>query len=210
MLNRKAIHIAVGAAAALVLATVGYFAYAGAQKRAQQRHVAQLVGDTSDKLREALTKRASREIVEAIDANAQAVKAPRERLLADTAEQYIVASREIVRRRIDGDRLLRQAAAGRRALEGHMAHSSRRSDAWFKEALALKRKVEADHSDLQATMKAFDDLLFDLPDTGKRLAPRIGAEPLLEAKVINEARKQGQSELAQAVRELERMRRLTP
>lgn len=202
--------IAVVAAAVLVLGGLAYFAWTGAQKRAQQRHVTALVAASTGKLKEALTKRATKEIVDAIDADAQALKAPRDPLLASSAEQYIVASREIVRRRADADRLLRQAASSRRALEVHMTRGFRRSEGWFKEALELKTRVEVDHSDLSSAFKAFDDLLFDMTEMNKGLAPRIGEEPLLDRASINNARKQGQAEAANATRELERVRRLTP
>jgi len=202
--------LAVGVAAALVVGGLGYFAWAGAQKRAQQRQVTALVADATGKLKEALGRRATRELVDAIDADARAVKAPRDPLLASSAEQYIVASREIVRRRSDADRLLRQAASSRRALEVHMTRGSRRSEGWFKEALELKTRVEIDHSDLSSAFKAYDDLLFDMSEMSKGLAPRIGEAPLLDRASINTARKQGQAEAANATRELERVRRLTP
>jgi hypothetical protein len=202
--------VVVGVAAALVVGGLGYYAWSGAQKRAQQRHVSALVADSTDKLKEALTKRATREIVDGIDADARALKAPRDPLLASTAEQYIVSSREIVRRRADADRLLRQAAGSRRALEVHMTRSRRGDSAWFKEALELKKRVEADHSDLANVFKAYDDMLFDMSEIGKGLAPRIGADGLLDAKFILDVRKQGQAEAANAMRELERVRRLTP
>jgi hypothetical protein len=200
--------VVVGVAAALVVGAIGYFAWAGAQKRAQQRHVGVLVADSSQKLREAVTKRATSEIVEGIDADARSLKAPRDPMLASTAEQYIVASREIARRRMEADRLLRQAASSRRALDVHMR--SGRGPAWIKEALALKRKVEADHAELAHVLKAYDDMLFDMTELNKALAPRIGAEPLLDTQLIGEARKQGQADAANALRELERVRRLTP
>ena len=202
--------VAVGVAAALVVGALGWFAWAGAQKKAQQRQVTALVADSTQKAREGITKRATQEIVDAIDADAKALKAPRDPLLASTAEQYIVTAREAVRRRADADRLLRQAAGARRALEVHMTRGSRRSEGWFQEALELKKRVENDHSDLAAVFKAYDDLLFDMTEMSKGLAPRIGDEPLLEARLIGEARKQGQAEAANAARELERVRRLTP
>ena len=49
-----------------------------------------------------------------------------------------------------------------------------------------------------------------MSEMNKGLAPRIGEEPLLDRASINNARKQGQAEAANATRELERVRRLTP
>jgi hypothetical protein len=202
--------LAVGVAAALVVGGLGYVAWSGAQKRAQLRHLGALVADSTDKLKEALTKRATPEILEGIDADARALKAPRDPLLASSAEQYIVSSREIVRRRADADRLLRQAAASRRALEVHMTRGRRGDGGWFREALELKKRVEADHADLASVLKAYDEMLFDMGEIGKGLAPRIGADGLLDGRFILDVRKQGQAEAANAMRELERVRRLTP
>ncbi len=200
--------IAVGVAAALVVGAIGYFAWAGAQKRAQTRHVAALVADSSDKLREGIGKRATKELIEGIDADAKALHAPRDALLASTAEQYIVSSREIVRRRMEADRLLREAASSRRALEVHMR--SGRGQAWIKEALVLKKKVESDHNELATVLTAYDTLLFDMTDLNKGLSPRIGDEPLIDSKSLLAARVQAKAEAANAQRELERVRNLTP
>ena len=206
---KRNVGLIAGLIAAVALAVIGYSTYAAVQKRAQQRQVAALVGDTTEKLRQALAAKPAPELVAAIDANLRATRAPRDPALADAAEQYITSAREIARRRVESGRLEPLAAASRRALEGHMS-AGRRSDAWFKEAIALKKRVENEHADLAATLKALDQILFTLPDVERRLAPRISAELLLEAKAIDAARSQAQAEVARVAQDLERMRRLTP
>src|SRR2546428_565349 len=175
---------AAGLIAVLALAVGGYLAYAAAQKRVQQRQVAEMVRDTTEKLRQALAPKPASELVAAIDANLKAARAPRDPGLADAAEHYILGAREIARRRVETERLARQAASSRQALAGHMARAARRSDGWMRDALALKKRVETDYFDLGVTLKATDDLLFKLQDSEKRLQPPVGTDSPLEAAVV--------------------------
>src|SRR5437867_4659156 len=119
--------IVVAVLALVVLGIGGQWAYTKSQKRSQQHKVAELVRDTTEQLREALAPRPSAVIVARIDANLQAARAPRDPQLAEAAELYIIGAREIAKRRIDAERLSRQAAASRQALAGHMARAARRN-----------------------------------------------------------------------------------
>ena len=188
----------------------GYLSYAAAQKRAQQRQVAETVRDTTEKLRQALAQKPAPELVDAIDANLKAARAPRDPNLADAAERYIIGAREIARRRVDAERFARQAAASRSALAGHMARAAHRNDGWMRDAIALKKRVETDYFDLGVTLKAMDDLLFKLTDSKNRLEPRVGGDSLLEAAVVASARKQAQDEAQRATAELNQLRRIGP
>ena len=58
----------------------------------QQKEVAALIGDSTQRLREALTAKASPDVVGALDANLQATKAPRLPQLEGAAENYIVGA----------------------------------------------------------------------------------------------------------------------
>jgi len=200
----------IGLVAAVALALVGYLTYAAAQKRAQQRQVAETVRDTTEKLRQALAQKSAPELVDAIDANLKAARAPRDPNLADAAERYIIGAREIARRRVDAERFARQAATSRSALAGHMARAAHRNDGWMRDAIALKKRVETDYFDLGVTLKAMDDLLIKLTDTENRLAPRVGGDALLEAAVVASARKQAQEEAQRATAELNQLRRIGP
>jgi hypothetical protein len=199
-----------GIIALAVAAVVGYMAYGAAQKRAQQREVTQLVRDSTERLRQALGPNASPELVSTLDTNLRSVKAPRDPALADAAEQYITGAREIARRRVAVAELERKAAASRAALAGHMAHASRRNDAWLRDAVALKKQVESQHYELNLTLKALDELLFTLPESEKPLAPRVGTDALLETGFADSARKQVQAETQRAAEELGRVRNIVP
>jgi hypothetical protein len=206
---KRNLGIVLGLLALIVAIGVGYVLYGAAQKRAQQRQVVHLVADSTEKLREALTAKADAALVGAIDANLKATRAPRDPQLADAAEQYITSAREIAKRRVEVERLTRQAAASRAALAGHMSHAaSRRNDSWMRDALALKKRVENDHFELGITLKALDQLLWTLPDAEKRLEPRIGASLLLEPALADTARRQAQAEAKRATEELDRARNI--
>jgi len=200
--------VAGAAILAMVVAGLAYLAYGAAQKRSQQRHVKELVVDTTDKLRQVLVAKSAPDLVAPLDANLKAAKAPRDPKLADAAEHYILGAREIARRRTDVERLSRQAIASRQALASHMAHSGGRGTAWVNQAVVLKKRVEDDHFNLGLALKAMDELLFSLPDAEQRLAPHVGREVLIEASLRDSARKQTQDELRRANDDLERARRL--
>jgi hypothetical protein len=199
-----------GVIAALVLVLIGYLMYGAAQKRAQQRQVAEMVRDTTGMLRQGLAQRPAPALVAAIDANLKGARASRDPAFADAAEHYILGAREIVRRRVEAERLERQAAASRQVLAGHMARAAQRNDGWMRDALALKKRVESDYFELGITLKAIDDLLFKLPDAERRLEPRVGSDSLIEASLIASARKQAQDEARRATDELNQLRRIGP
>ena len=207
--NRTTVGIVgiVALAAAGVLGQAGYVVY---QKRAQQKQVAALVGDSTEKLRQALGAKVTPELVSALDANLQATKAPRLPELADAAEHYIIGAREIARRRVVATDLERRASASRAALAGHMARASHRNSAWVRDALSLKQRMEREHYDLGLALKALDDLLYQFPESEKRLAPHVGQALLLDLKVADAARRQAQVDAQRANDEITRVRRLVP
>ena len=200
--------VAVGAVALIIVAGLGYLAYAAAQKKSQQRHVKEVVVDTTGKLRAVLAAKAAPDMVEALEGNLNAAKAPRDPRLADAAELYIINAREIARRRALVERLTRQAAASRQTLATHMAHSARHGTAWMNEAIALKKKVEDDHFNLNLELKALDELLATLPEAEERLSPLVGQDSLIEDNLRVSARRQAQEELRRANDELAGLRRI--
>ena len=200
--------IIAGVIAALVVAGLGFIAWGAAQKKSQQRHVKEVVIDTTQRLRQVLTAKASADAVASLDANLKSARAPRDPKLADAAEHYILGAREIARRRVDIERLSRQAMASRQALAAHMAHASNRGQGWMDQAIALKKRVEEDHFNLGLSLKALDELLFGLLDAEQRLAPHVGRDVLIEASLRDTARKQTQDQLHRANDDLERARRL--
>jgi hypothetical protein len=194
-------------AVAVVFGRMGYAAY---EKRSQQHKVTALVGDTTARLREALGSAPSPEIVNALEANLQAAKAPRDPELADAAELYIVSAREIARRMVRVREMERQAATSRAALTGHMARAAWRDDGWMRGAIALKKRVEAEHYDLGITLGALDQLLYSFPESEKRLQPLVDPSLLLETSVVNHARNELKEEGYRAHDELMKVRRFVP
>lgn len=206
---KRNLGIVLGVLALIVAIGVGYALYAAAQKRAQQRQVVQLVADSTEKLRQALTAKADTTLVAAIEANLQATKAPRDPQLAAAAEQYILSAREIVKRLADVDRLWRQAETSRAALAGHMSHAAyRRNESWMRDALALKKRMENDYFDLGVQLKAIDELFYALPDVERRLEPRVGTTVLVEPALADSTRKKVQAEAKRATEELDRARNI--
>jgi hypothetical protein len=168
------------------------------------------VGDTTARLREALGAKATPEMVGALDKNLKAAKAPSDPELADAAEHYIISAREIARRMVSVRELERQAAASRAALNGHMARAAHRNDVWVRDAVALKKRVEAQHFELGVTLGALDQLLNTFPDSEKRLQARVDPSLLLEASFVNAARNQLKEEGYRAHDELLKVRRFVP
>jgi hypothetical protein len=194
---------------AAALALGGYVLYAKNQKRVDEQNLSALVGETTALLRQALAT-PSTEGIAALEAGLEKLKTARSRAFAGAAEQYIISAREIARRRLDGERLLREAAASRQALIGHMNRSGRRDSAWIRDALELKRRVERDHADLARALKTEDELLYGLVDAQKQLAPFVDAALLLPDAERERARAQAQAEAKRADTELQKMRNLTP
>ena len=204
--------VIIGAIVAVLVAGLGYLAFAAAQKRSQQRQVKELVVDTTEKLREVLVARGLQkrapDVVAPLDANLKRARAPRDPLLTDAAESYILSAREIARRRAQVDRLTREAASSRQALAAHMANAGHRNTAWLNEAITLKKHVEDVHFDLGVELKALDQLLYELPEAEKTLAPHVGRAVLLDDTLRDSARKQTEDDMRRAADDLQRARRL--
>jgi hypothetical protein len=204
----RALALALAAVAALVAAAAGYWAFGVSQKHSEEHRLVELLRDTTGQLREALAPGAPASLVARIDENLQAARARRDPELAEAADLYILSAREIARRRVEAERLEREAAANRAALEAHMARGERRNVAWIHGALELKKRVERDHFDLDLTLKALDELLGALPESEKKLAPRVAQEVLLDEAARQAARRAAQVELKRASAALQRARAL--
>jgi hypothetical protein len=200
--------VLIAAVALGIAGSTGYLMYAGKQKREQQRHVAELLADTTTLLRKALAAPPAPEVLSRIDGNLKAAKAPRDRELAVAAEDYIHGAREIVRHRGEAERLAREAAMSRRALSMHMAAATGRDTYWIRVATDLKKRVERDHFELDTSLKALSHLLFTLPESQKRLEPQVGAALLLEDAERRAARERAEQQSRRAHEELEKVRRL--
>jgi hypothetical protein len=200
--------LAISALAVLVIAAAGYWLHAAWDKHADEQRLNELLRTTTEELRRGLADHASPELVEKIDDNLQAAQSPRNPRFAEAAGLYILGAREIVRRRVEAERLQREAARSRAALAAHMKRSSRRNDAWFRGALELKQRVEREHRDLEVTLKVLDELLYSLPDSERELAPHVAPAVLLQEAERRAARDELQLEAKRAAAALEKARGL--
>jgi len=212
MLSKKNL-ITLGALSVVALVMVAFIAtnlIRGYRKKVEDNRVAVVVADATAELRKALGAGPSADSAAKLDELARIAQNSPNAAAGSAAEAYLLGAREIVRRRVEGERLAREAAAARNALAGHMNRSASRNSAWIRNAAELKRRVEASHADLGRALKTLDDLLSGLPDSEKRLAPHVAASALLETGEIDAARARAQDESKRAAAELEKARRITP
>jgi hypothetical protein len=198
------------AAALVVAAAAGALTWRGHQKRVQEQADTGLIAEATEELRRALGGTPSQDAVALVESYVDGVKASRNAAFAEDAELYLLSTREIVRLRAAAAALAREAAANRQALAAHLAHAGRRDPAWFRDASELKRRVERNHSDLDRTLRALDQVLEAMPEAEKRLAPHVQPALLPDAAELAEARKRAQADAQRAAGELEKLRRLVP
>ena len=205
--------IAIAALSVTALVLVAFIAtnlIRGNRKKVEDDRIAVLVADGTTQLRQALAAAPAPASVAKIEGYLESAKASPNPDLGGAAEHYLLGARGIARQRAESQRLMREAAATRQALERHMARAERRNTGWIRTATDLKRRVEATHAELDRSLKALDGLLNNLPDAEKRLAPHVAASALLEAGEIDAARKRVQDDSQRAVAELEQVRRIVP
>jgi hypothetical protein len=200
----------VAAAAAIALAAgAGYLVHKEAKKRSEARAMAMVLTEATEQLKSGL-KMPSQEALERVEGNLRLAQRWSNADLADATEQYLIGVREILRRRAEASRLTRKASASRAALSAHMGQAGRRDSPWIRNASELKKKVERDHFDLEVQLGALADLLQDLPEANKRLAPHVEASLLLDDAARVGAREAVLEESKRARAELERARSLLP
>src|SRR5437763_16952944 len=103
-MGKRTVAWAVGIIAIAAIALVAYGFHAAGQKRTQQRAIISTVQDSTDKLRAALTEKATPDVVAALDANLSTAHAPRDPQPADGPPHYTLTARDTARRRGDTDR----------------------------------------------------------------------------------------------------------
>lgn len=206
--------------ALVVAATLGYWAY-GAQKRSEtgktgMAHAQEAAGH----LQESLNTDPSRptdETVQAIGEYAAAVSRSLEALrrvsasgnpqLVDALDDFLLTSREILARQAASYRFRRQFFASAQALRDHM-RADNRTGAWVREAVKAKDHVEKDYRDYASAAEALDKLLGSFPGSVTKLAARSQTAPLVEEKLIAEARKRSNAALKQVTAEVVRIRQI--
>lgn len=199
-------------------AAAGWWAYGEHQKREQRKAIVALVADTGARLRSALTATAEgpeaagklEESAAAADRNLAALKlmnAAREQALADAADDYLLTSREILKRLAAGQRYRMLLSESLQALIEHM-RADDHSGAWVQQAVKARERANKDHRDLGLAAGALDKLLQSLPAAQKKIAPHVEPAVLIEDGVVEAARARALEAAQRATAEIEKTRQL--
>jgi hypothetical protein len=210
--------IAIGVAAAILGTAAGWWGYSAHQKRELGRAIVALVADTGMRVRSVLSATADdpeaarkyEEHAAAVERNLARLKeldAAREQALADAADDYILTSREILKRVVESARYRRLLAESLQALNEHM-NADTRTGAWVQEAVKARERVNRDHRGYSAAAAALDKLLQDFPGSQKKVAPRVEPAVLIEGALIESARARALEGSKQAQAEVEKTRQL--
>jgi hypothetical protein len=202
----------------LIAAAAGWWGYGEHQKRELRKAIVALVADTGARLRRALaataeSPEAARKLEEdaaAADRNLAALKgmnAAREQALADSADDYLLTGREILKRFAHVQRYRRLLSESLQALLDHM-RADDHTGAWVQEAVKARERANKDHRDLGLAAGALDQLLQSFPASQKKIAPFVGPTVLIEDSVIEAARARALDAAKQAAAEIEKTRRL--
>jgi hypothetical protein len=190
-----------------IAAWVGYAMHQQARERGEQRAAAAMVAEATARLRDSARGPAAGTL-EALEGDLKLARTWRNGALGDATEHYLIATREILRRRGEAERLAQRAAASRTALAMHMRRSARRNSAWIRTAAELKKTVEREHRELDVELTALAHLLETFPDTLKRIEPLVDAAILLDEGARLQAHRDVLAAASYASAELEKTRRL--
>ncbi len=210
--------IAIGLIVAVGGAAIGWWGYGAHQKRELRKAIVGLVADSASRMREALAKPADspettprdEEHAAAAERNLAQLKGlaqAREQLLADDADDYLLTSREILRRVVESRRYRQMLTESLQALTEHM-RSDNRTGAWVQEAVKARERVNKDYRGYAAAAASLDKLLLSFPDSQKRIAPDVGPAVLIDAAAIDAARARVVSAASQAEAEVAKSRQL--
>jgi hypothetical protein len=211
-------------AALAITAALGYWGVGAYRVAQQQRLVASLVKDTSHRLQQALAVEMGRvpaetpRTVSLLDEHAQEVdkhvielrglNAAGDRDLLNSAEEYMLTVRQILRNQAASHRYHLQVVAGNRALRDHMSRANRRSASWIQEALRAKDRLERAYFDYRLSADAFGRLLGSYPRARSGLAQRVGAGLLLGDALVAEVGARVRENSKRTADEVESARRL--
>ena len=206
-LIRKLSLWAVGAIIVLLAIVVAFMAYKGHRKKLDESAIVTAVTESTVVLREALGAGAS-DGTARVDPLLARVKAAERSPLADAAEDYVLGTREIARRRAEANRLMPQTAAARQALLAHLAAGAQRNDAWFRHAGDLKKRVESAYFEVGVQLKALDGLIDGMNESRNRLGPLMGDKLLIDTPALSAGRERIREELKRNSEELDRARQV--
>jgi len=180
MFSVRNLLIALAVAAAAI---AGYWAFAGWQKGAQHKAIAETVAEGTAQLRASLGAPPGAQAIAGIESaieQLQSMRISRQVALAGAADTYLAAARTVMLRRADAERIAPQAAASRQALAAHLDSPRGRNEDWIRRAAELKKKMDADQADLDRVLRALAELLATFPEAQKPLAALLDSSYLLE------------------------------
>jgi hypothetical protein len=131
------------------------------------------------------------------------------RALAEAADDYVHAAREILRRQAAALRSGLAFAQSSRMLLEHMRADSG-SGAWVSEAVRLKDIVEKDYAEHRAATETLAALLESFPAAQNRIAPHVESRLLLEQDLLEKLHRQALASAQQATAEITRIRKWVP
>jgi hypothetical protein len=211
-------------AALLVVAALGYWGYGGYRKLELRDAVVALVKDASRRFDGALAMETgpasadNAQAVQKLDEHAQEVDRHvtelhglalwRDRALAETAEDYLLTVREILRKQAASHRYGIQVEADKAVLRDVMRGANRRSRAWMDEAVREKDRLEKDYFDYKLSADAFGRLLEAYPESRRKLAAEIPAAPLTAEDAVQAVRERAAQKSRRAESEMQQIRQL--
>lgn len=215
--------VAIALVSALAASALGYWGYSAHQKRELHKAVVALVTDTSARLRDALnieaglppadpaaTVRKLDEHAAAVDRNLTEIKrmdASRNLALADATDSYLLTVREILRYQASSHWFRLGLSESTQALRDHM-RADDRSGSWVREAVRAKEQVNTDYRDYRLASDAFRTLLESFPADQAKIAPYVGASPLIDQNLVGTARERALEVSKQAAGEMEKIKQL--
>lgn len=208
-------------AVAVVAAGLGYWGYSAHKHRELRAAVGAFLKDSSARMRDALgmetapatVNRAQfvsklNEHATIAERNLQLFKRldlARDRPLTDAADDYLLTTREILKKQLDSHRHRLLLEESSQALVSHMRAGSRGST-WVQDAVKAKERVNKDYRSYNLATEAYGKLLETFPASQKKIAPHVDKTFLIEDGPIAEARRRALQEARQIASDMDRIR----
>jgi hypothetical protein len=224
MTNRPERRTLIIVAVALGLAAVlGYWGYGSHKKREYDKSVIALVADTSTRLRDGLNIETAPPTADrpsfikkldehalTVDRNIQSLKKHGSRThtaLADAADDYMVTSREILKRQAESRRRRLALGENARLLGDHMRRDDR-TGAWVQEAVKAKERVNKEYRDYQLAAEALDKLLGSFTASQAKILPYVDSKLAIADAFVGEARRQAREDARATAAQFEKLQQL--
>lgn len=200
----------------VVIAAAGWWAYGEHQKRELRKAIVALAADTGARMRGALTATAEgpeavrklEDETAAADRNLAELKrmdVARQQALAEAADDYLLTSREVLKRLVNVQRYRQLLSESLPALIEHM-RADNRTGAWVQQAVKARERANKDHRDLSLATGVLDQLLESFPASQKKIAPFVDPAVMIDDGVVAAARARALEAAKQATAEIEKTR----